>query len=120
MTRYEILVAEPWDFAGPDGQNRFLADFDGFISGPNLPNWNERSIVLKVITPFYIQNEIVEWMIAAPRHDGHTVDEIAQEGGIVGIARVRPGVILDKGRPFAPEDVLYCMIGSLKPLKHLS
>ena len=99
MTRYELGVGEPWDFEGPDGANRILVDFGGFISGPNLPGWGY-FMLLKVVTPFQYNNDLVELMIASPRYVGDTVDEIVKQGGIIGIASVRPGVSLVSGNSF--------------------
>ncbi|MBE0684184.1 MAG: hypothetical protein IH589_19950 [Anaerolineales bacterium] len=117
MSRYELLVGEPWNFEGPDGQNRVLVDFVGFIPGPNLPNWADEYLLLKVVTPFQHNNELVELMVASPRHSGDTIYEIEKIGGHVGVARIRPNISIVSGRPFIPADVDYFLIGRLTPLQ---
>ena len=64
MTRYELLVGEPWDFEGPDGPNRLLVDFGGFTPGLNRA---DEFILLKAVMPFQHNNKLVEFMIASPR-----------------------------------------------------
>jgi hypothetical protein len=117
MTQFELLFGEPWNFKGPDGQNRVLADFVGIIPGPNIPNWADEYILLKAITPFQHNNELVEFMVASPYFGGHTIYEIAKIGGHVGVARIRPNVSLVSSRPFTPADVDYYLIGKLTPLQ---
>ena len=113
MTRYELLVGEPWNFKGPDGPNRLLVEFGEIISGPENSSW----ILLKVATPFQHDNELVELMVAYPRHKGDTIQEIAKQGGHVGVARIRPNISLVRDRPFVLADVDYFLIGSLIPLQ---
>jgi hypothetical protein len=117
MSRYELLVGEPWNFEGPDGQNRVLVDFGGMIPGPNVPNWADEYILLKAVTPFQYNKELVEFMVASPYFSGHTIYEIVKIGGHVGVARIRPNVSLVSGRSFAPADVDYFLIGNLTPLQ---
>ena len=114
MIRFELLVAEPSNFEGPDGPNRLLVDFDGFIPGQNRA---DEYMLLKAVMPFQYNNEIVEFMIASPRHRGNTVYEIVEQGGHVGVARLRPHVSIVRDRSFMPTDIDYCFIGNLRPLQ---
>lgn len=113
MHRYELLVGEPWNSEGPDGPNRLLVDFDGFTPGQNRA---DEFILLKAVTPFQYNNELVEFMIASPRYKGSTVYEIAKQGGHVGVSRVRPNVSIARERTLMPADIDYFLIGSLTPL----
>ncbi len=112
MTRYELLVGEPWNFEGPDGPNRLLVDSDGFMPSQNGA---EEYLLLKVVTPFRYNDQLVEFMIASPRHSGSIVYEIAKQGGHVSVARIRPTVAIVRDRPFPPADVEYFLAGRLTP-----
>jgi hypothetical protein len=116
MTRYEILVGEPWDFNGPDGQNRVLVDFVEILINPFASNAANLYILLKVVNTFQHYNELVEYMIASPRYMGDTVDEIVQFGGTVGISRIRQGVSLTNDHHLTSANVEYFLIGRLRPL----
>jgi hypothetical protein len=115
MQRYELSVGEPWDFEGPDGQNRVIVDSLGTVTGPDLENWQSNYLLLRVATPFQFKGERVEQLIAAPRYEGDSLQAIQSNGGTVGVARVRPGSSLTPGEPFSQDDVHYVIIGSLSP-----
>ncbi len=115
MQRYELFVGEPWDFEGPDGQNRVIVDSLGIVAGPNLENWQGNYLLLRVATPFEFKGERIEQLIAAPRYEGDSLQSIQSNGGTVGVARVRPGSSLTPGEPFSQDDVHYAIIGRLSP-----
>jgi len=110
-----LSVGEPWDFVGPDGDNRASLVLVGQVHGPNLPNWEPSYLLLSVVRPFILDGERVEQVVAAPRYSGDSLEHISQSGGTVGVARVRPGTALAHGHSFGAEDVRYCIIGSLIP-----
>ena len=114
--RFELLVAEPWNFDGPDGENRIVAEFEGFVNGPEEPNWQSRFLLLRPRRPFKVSGELVQFLVAAPRHAGCTLEGIADNGGSVGVLRVREGVTIWPGSNFTPEDVEYIIIGDLSTL----
>ena len=114
MIRFELLVAEPWDFEGPNGPNRLLVNFDGFIPGQNRA---DEYMLIKAVMPFQYNNEVVEFMIASARHSGNTIYEIAEQGGHVDVARIRPNVSIIRDRSFMPTDIDHFLIGNLTPLQ---
>ena len=113
MQRFEISVGEPWDFEGPDGPNRIVVDFAGIVNGPSLPNWQTRYLLLKVVVPFTHADELVSFLVAAPRYDGDTLESIIAKGGTVGVSRVRPTVQLSPDAKLSPAEVEYIIIGGL-------
>ena len=113
MQRYEFSVGEPWDFEGPDGQNRVVVDACGTVPGPDHKNWAPEYLLLSVTSPFEFEGERVEQLIAAPRYTGDTLQAIATNGGTVGVSRLRPGKKLAPGEAFSRDDVDYIIIGSL-------
>jgi hypothetical protein len=115
MKRFELLVGEPWDFKGPDGPNRVLADLVGIVSSSSASGEETRYILLAVVSPFEYQGEFVQQILAAPRYVGHIVDEIVQQGGIVNVARLRTGAILQPDQPLVMSDALFILSGSLTP-----
>ena len=116
MTRYEMLVGEPWNFEGPDGPNRVLVDFVRKMTISNSRDEEKSNILLKVVTPFQDHGEQVKYLIASPRHMGDTVNDVLQFGGIVGVARVREGVSVSIDNLLTHENIVYFMVGSLQRL----
>jgi hypothetical protein len=82
---YELLVGEPWDFEGPDGKNKILVSSVGVIHVTDNKNYDEESYLLKVIHPFIMDKQRVEFLVFQPRHTGNTIQQIASIGGVVGI-----------------------------------
>jgi hypothetical protein len=117
MRRFELSVGEPWDFNGPDGQNRIEVGFVGLVEGPDKPNWQGQYALLEVLRPFTWGGESVERLLGAPRYRDDALEGIVRSGGTVGVSRVRAGVRLDSPGPFKVEDVEYIIIGSLRPLR---
>jgi hypothetical protein len=116
MRQFTVLVGEPWDFEGPDGPSRLVTTHRGQVNGPNAKNWGTRFILLEVAHPFDLDGERVELLVASPRYVGDSVASVEANGGMIGLARVRPGVKLVAEESFAVEDVVYCMIGSIAPM----
>jgi hypothetical protein len=116
MPRYMLSVGEPLDFEGPDGENRIIVESCGVVDGPELRNWQDRYVLLKVLTPFQCNSESVSFLLAAPRHAGLTLEGILKEGGVVGVARVRQGAQLTAGSRMDPTQVEYILIGGLSPI----
>lgn len=113
--RYRLSVGEPWDFAGPDGTNQAWVVLLGEVEGPKLSNWQSSYLLLQVEHPFELGGERVTQLVAAPRYEGDSVDQVARAGGTVGVARVCRGNQLSPGSQFQAEQVAYCIIGSLQP-----
>lgn len=115
MTQYEILVGEPWDFKGPDGPNRVLVNYVALVTILDPAREDESYLLVKVVTPFHFQSELVEYMVVSPRYVGVTIDEIIHSGGTVGVGRVRQSVLFTENRPLTFSDVEYFLVGSLLP-----
>lgn len=116
MQLFELSVGEPWNFVGPDGPNRIVAEFVGFVRGPSLPNWQDRYLLLRVAAPFVHDGEPVNLLVASTRYEGDTIEGIMAGGGTVGVARVRPTAHLQPGAKLVPEGIEYIIIGGLSPL----
>lgn len=116
MKRFSLSVGEPWDFQGPDGPNLLFVELLGIVGGPKEDSWALRSLLLQASTPFEMDGEHVQLMVASPRYVGDTIESVASVGGTVGVARVRPGVSLISGASYNTTDISYCIIGELKPL----
>ena len=115
MRQFILSVGEPWDFEGPDGQNRILVDVQGVVEGPKEKNWAPRYLLLHVKNPFDMDGETVKLLVASPRYKGDTIEDLQNAGGTVGCARVRPGFELLPAGSFPKESVVYCIIGGLIP-----
>jgi len=71
-------------------------------------------MLLELDTPFTSHGEHLEWLVASPRHAGVTIEEVERVGGIVNVARVRPGIELAVGARFASTDVERIITGYLR------
>ena len=78
--QFEISVGETWDFEVPDGQNKIFAVAKGIVSGPDKLNWDKEYCLLRVITPFKMDGELVTRLIASPRYMGDTLNKMISEG----------------------------------------
>lgn len=116
MPRFELSVGEPWNFVGPDGANRIVVDFAGFVAGPKKPNWQSRYALLTVVAPFEFLGETVSHLFAAPRYVGVSIEGIVRGGGTVGVARVRSASSVAAGGAFDVADVEYVITGELRAL----
>lgn len=114
VARFRLMVGEPWDFAGPDGENRVDVTVAGVVEGPEKPNWQKTHLLLTVLSPFSFHGEFVKQMVAAPRYVGSTARGISWLGGHVGVCRVKADVTLRPGERFQSSQVEYIIIGNMK------
>jgi hypothetical protein len=112
--RFELSIEDPWDFSGPDGDNRASVLLLGQVNGPTLPNWQPTYLLLQVERPFELDGERALQLVAAPRYEGVSIEQVITIGGTVGVARVRDGTNLTPGASFNAEQVKYCIIGDLR------
>ena len=115
MRKFSLSVGEPWDFEGPDGQNKVELELLGEVDGPIAENWATSYLLLKVIRPFSFNGEAVECLVAAPRYEGESLRSVFQNGGTVGVGRVLPGRSIHPGQKLLTSDTQYCIIGRLDP-----
>ena len=111
--QFVLSVGEPWKFDGPDGPNRILVDGLGRVKGPDEKNWSGEYLLLAVRSPFMFKDTLVSRLVASPRYEGDTLDQIERSGGTVGVARVLPDVKLVENGVFQSSDVEYIIIGAL-------
>lgn len=116
MKRFSISVGEPWDFEGPEGRNILLVELLGVVGWPKQMNWASHALLLRSITPFDMDGERVELMVATPRYVGENIELVATAGGTVNVARVRPNCTLMPGGSYNTTDVTFCIIGDLTPI----
>ena len=114
---YEISVGEPWDFEGPDGPNKIIVTGKGLVSGPDQVNWAKEYFLLSVRNPFKMDGELVSSLIVSPRYEGDSLSKLINEGCTAGIARVHEKYHVEPGDKIEPNQVKYCIIGSVKPMK---
>ena len=58
----QIIVAEPWDFTSPEGDNKFSGQIIQSIS-KDVGTIN----LIKIYSPFAINNLIVKYVVTVPR-----------------------------------------------------
>ncbi len=116
MTRCELLISAPWDFVGPDGLNRILTEGIAIVYGPEQHNWQPADYLLRVIHPFEVGGEEVEYLLVSPRHRGDTVEDIVKSECPVGIARVKPDRPVPGSARYQADDIEHWAIGRIKPI----
>ena len=109
----EILVGEPWDFETLDGKNKVLASGLGVVGIVDHSGQTKEAYLLRVLHPFIMDKQKVEFMVFQPRYSGHTIYEIARIGGTIGVYRVREGMAVEKEQQISVDDLKYCLIGKL-------
>jgi hypothetical protein len=117
MRAFDLSVGEPWDFVGPDGENRIEVEFVGLVAGPDRRNRQALYARLRVLRPFMWEGEPVEELVAGIRYSGDTIEQVVERGGTVQVSRVLAEVNLDDRGPFKVEDVEYIIIGGLRPIQ---
>lgn len=108
------MVGEPWDFSGPDGENKIIVEMLGLVDGPQEDYWAPKHILFSVPNPFQFKGHTVTQLIAAPRYEGVSLRRIRTIGGTVGACRVEEGRELQVGSQFQSSDVEYIIIGGLR------
>ena len=112
--RFLLSVGEPWNFTGPDGDNCILVSASGLVFGPAGASSSQPHLLLSVDLPFELGGELVTQLVAGARHHGESAGGVAEKGGEVSVARVRPGYRLERGSNFALEAVNFCIVGTLR------
>jgi hypothetical protein len=114
VPRYDLIVGEPWDFSGPDGENRVELAYLGRVEGSSEKNWDSEYLLFQVLHPFEFSGNSVQQIVAAPRYVGDSLSKIRVFGGIVAVARVIDSTGLQARNKFGPSEVEYIIIGKLK------
>lgn len=111
MKLYTITIAEPFV---RDEPNPVIAEGLGIVYGPDLPDWQDRYLLLKVLEPFKHNGDLVELLVVCPRHKGTSIKDFDSKMCFVGIARAKPGIRLQDGASFKKDDVENWSIGCIK------
>jgi hypothetical protein len=106
MTKYKIIVSEPWDFNGPVGANLIIGE------------------IVKVISPLFIvfksdyllnfEGKIGNILILKPRYEKQFLTEENNYEGTVGGGMLLIDNYEDKDEKYLEENSKYVLIGSLK------
>ncbi len=78
---------------------------------------DSRYLLLKTLRPVSYQGEQVEYVLISPRYAGTSLEEIRNQGGTVGVARVRPNVQVDLNKGLQKDEVEYIAIGRCELVK---
>ena len=113
---YELLVGEPWDFEALDGKNKILVDGLGIVNVIDSNGQSKELYLLQVLHPFMMDKQKVDFLVFQPRHVGDSIYEIAQVGGMVGVYKVKEGLLAQKEQQISVNDLSYCIIGNLNVL----
>lgn len=73
-------------------------------------------MLVRCIVPEAFRGSPLELLTVAPRYSGVTVASLRSDGGIAGVARVLPGIVLAPGQRFDAGSVEYFAVASVTPV----
>ena len=76
MKTYELLIGEPWDFESPDGKNRLIVKRLGVRSVRDERNNIVQGLLVELVNPYLITNEMVKYLLLFPRHRINAIEEM--------------------------------------------
>ena len=115
MATHRLSISYPMFFEGPDGPNRVLVDAVGIIKDSPASQAAPEAYLLSVVHPFVVDGEDVRQLIVTPRFAGDTLTDVTNGASGVNIARVKPGVTLNKDEVYDGSESVGWAIGSLHP-----
>lgn len=113
MKIYEIGIADPMFWEGPDGPNRVLAEGLGIVYGSPSFQLRKESYLLRVLHPFMVDGEEVRYLLVNERLSGTTLEDVINGECSVNISRLKPGVTLKEGDEYTGFDFEEWAIGSI-------
>lgn len=110
-------IGEPWGFNIPGRGNQFSGITSGICLPPQKKNWGEGYLLVNIDENFEWKGDVVSQVLISTRYAGDTINDIYDGKQMtVGIARVRPGNILEPGQQFTVDQIEYFAIGSAQRL----
>jgi hypothetical protein len=107
--KHLLEVYEPYEYTGP---NPVHVLGSGVLRGPNGASY----YLLSIDGILELDETSVVQLLVLPRYNGDKIERAAQSCCTVNIARVRPGVTLNPGEPFAYTDVMHWGVGKIVPI----
>src|SRR5436190_22366752 len=107
MSRARLRLALGGGAYGPGDVEPFRVEVIGVIRGPDLPNWDDESLLAVCEAPFDWHGETVKYVVVSPRYSLDSISSIAVQGGTVALGRVRPGHDPTKWARLDPSAVHY-------------
>ena len=114
MKLHHISISDPMFWEGPDGPNKILAEGLGLVYGAPQFQVPESFYLLRVLHPFEVDGEEVNYLLVGTRYVGDKIESIMNGYCIVGICRVKPEIELRAGDKFGGFDYEYWAIGSIR------
>lgn len=106
--RHLLEVYEPYGYEGP---NPVHVHGCGVLRGPNGASY----YLLNIDGALELDEIAVAQLLVLPRYNGDKIERAKESCCTVNIARVRPGVTLGPGDPFAYTDVTHWGVGKIVP-----
>lgn len=107
--KHLLEIYEPYEYEGPNPMRVLGA---GVLRGPNGASY----YLLGVNGGLQLNDDLVEQLLVLPRYNGDKIERAEQSCCTVNIVRVRPGVRLSPGTPFAYSDVAHWGVGKITPM----
>ncbi len=117
QAKIAFSIGEPWDFDIPGRGNQFSGVTKGVCLPSQIKNWGKGYLLVNIDESFEWKGEIVSQVLVSTRYAGDTINDIYDGKQItVGVARVRPGYVLNPGQQFTADQIEYFAIGSAQRL----
>jgi hypothetical protein len=114
MKMHEVSISDPMFWEGPDGPNKIFAEGLGLVYGSPHYQVSKGSYLLRVLHPFFVDGEEVEYLLVKPRLSCSTLKDVVETESDVNIARVKPNVNLEAGGEYGGFDFEGWAIGWIK------
>ena len=108
MQHHVLEIYEPYEYAG---ENPLNVEGVAILPGPT----REKYYLLRVVTPFSVDQEMVEQVLILPRYNGDKIDRAVDSSCTVNIARVPAGIHLDDRTKISFEDFERWGVGKISP-----
>lgn len=103
-----LEIYEPYEYAG---QNPLNVEGIAVLAGPSRENY----YLLKVVTPFSVDQELVEHVLILPRYNGDKIDRAVTSSCTVNIARIPAGIDITDKASITFDDFLRWGVGKISP-----
>lgn len=112
-SKHEILISDPWNFEGPNGDCRLVVDGIGLVNGPSKSNWQGEYYLVELEQPFKIEGSLTIQFLCSPRYTQDSLEQVINGTCIVGIFRIKEGCSLSAGDTIQEVNGSYWGIGSI-------
>jgi len=116
MSRYTLVISEPWSFRATDGSNQIVVGFIAIVPVGDAARGFTDAALLSLEPPFDIKGVLASNLLAFPRYWGDAVDDVLRNSVPANIAVLIPAKLPGPEAPITLASVKPWAIGHLKPI----